>query len=170
MSQHDDPTQGGHAPIPPYGQPDYGSPPYGQPTYQPGQQPTYGQATHGQPTYGQPTYGQQAYGQPGYPQDQVGYPPPAQSPWVHPSSFPEHPDATTVLVLGLVSLIGGFLCVLPSLIAPYALYRGITALRGSEPYPASRGKIVAGIVTSAVMTGLLALGLLGVFGMMLAAR
>ena len=101
--------QYGHAQPPDYG-PQAG---YGQPTAYPppdqtgyppqpayGEQPAYGQ----QPTYGQPTYGQQpAYGVNPYQQPAYGYVP------------PNHPQATTALILGIVGLalcpfvgIGGF--------------------------------------------------------------
>lgn len=92
----------------PYGQPGYGDPapaPYAQPVYGDPAQPSYGadygQAPYGQAPYGQGApqpygmtpYGQQAYGQPGY-----GY------------GQPEHPQATTILVLGIL---GFFVPIVP---------------------------------------------------------
>lgn len=93
----------------PYGQTPYGQTPYGQ--------DAYGQAQYGQPSYGQPSYGQAAYGQAagGYP----GLPLPAKP----------HPSATTSMVLGIVGLVGGFLCGVFILLSPVAWVMGARTVR-----------------------------------------
>jgi len=70
---------------------------YGYAGGQPQSQSTpYGGAGPAQSGYGQQGYGQQGYGQPGHPAGQQPYPY---------MVAPEHPQGTTVLVLGIVSLI-----------------------------------------------------------------
>ena len=78
----------------------------------PGQSPGYTPPTYGQPQYGQPQYGQPPYGQP-----------------FSPYGVPDHPQATTALVLGLVSVIGGLMCGVPLLAAPFAWVIGVKAGR-----------------------------------------
>ncbi|MFL6172852.1 MAG: hypothetical protein ACJ716_08160, partial [Marmoricola sp.] len=102
------PHPGSEAPPPSYGQPSYAQQPYPQQPYP--QQP-----------YPQQPYPQQPYsGQPGHGQ-QPGYPYPGYGAFV----APNHPKATTALVLGLVSLIGGFMCLIPVLASPFAWVIGV---------------------------------------------
>lgn len=99
-----------------------------------GDQPGWGQ----QPSYGQPQYGQQpAYGQPyGY---GVG--------------MTDHPQGTTILVLGILSLV---VC---QLLGPVAWIMGNNALKEIDANPsryANRGNVqggrICGIIASALMT------------------
>jgi hypothetical protein len=119
------------------------TPPYGDPQGEPEGQP------YGQPQWQQPPYGQSPYGAvPG----------------------PDHPQATTVLVLGILGLV---LC---GLIAPFAWVMGNRVVAEID---ASGGRIggrsaanagrICGIVGS-VLIGLgLLVGLLFVFGAVVAA-
>lgn len=88
---------------------------------------------------------------------------------------PNHPQATTALVVGLIALIGGFMCGLPLLLAPWAWSAGNRALRDIDAAPGQwggRDLATVGKVTGMVGTALLGLGLLclvlfvGVFGVM----
>ncbi len=141
----------------PYGQDPYGQQPgqgpYGQqPGQQPGQNP-YGQPAYGQPPYGQPPYGQPPYGQPGY-----GY-----------GGGPvKHPRSTTVLVLGILSLV----CC--GVLGPVAWVMGNTAVREIDAAPgrytgrdaANIGRILGIIATVLLVVGVVttvAVGLSGGF-------
>ena len=136
---------------PPYGQqdPQYG-PPYGPPYQTPTPQDPaqgYGAAGGGYGQYQQPPsgpYGQQAYGQP------YGYT----------YLVPNHPQATTALVLGLIGLIGGCLCGLPLLASPFAWAVGARAKREIEAAHGQlggAGNAQAGYVTGIIGTVLLVL-------------
>lgn len=128
----------------PYGSPETPSDstaPYSSqshPTYnptqgQPADQP-YGQSSYGQPGYGQSSYGQPAYGQAPYAQNAYGY---AMAPQV------EHPQGTTVLVLGLVGML---MC---QLVSPVAWVMGGKARREAKANPgrySNEGLITAGWV------------------------
>jgi hypothetical protein len=117
--------------APQYGQPQYGQPSYGQPQYDP---------QYGQPQYGQQYGGQTPYGQPpGYPP--VGY-------------APDHPKATTALVLGILGVV---LC---SLAAPFAWRIGKQTVReidDSHGQLGGRGAAQAGYVLGIIGTVLLGL-------------
>ncbi len=140
--------QPGSSPTP-YGQPTYGQPTYGQPPYG---QPTYGQATYGQPPM---VYGQQPYGQPGYP--------------IHPGYGmfqTKHDGAQTSMVLGLIGLIGFFLCGLTVVLSPFAWFIGAKAKReidASGGALSGRDQAMVGFVTGIIGTVLLVLsvGFLG---------
>ncbi len=140
----------------PYGQPQPPQPPYGQPQQpnQPyGQQPPYGQPQYGQPQYGQP---QPPYGapQPGY-----GYGQPA---------LPNHPSATTALVLSLIGLAGIAFCGgLTLVLSPFAWRIGSTAVREIDANPGAYGgrdQANAGRIMGIIGTVLLALGVLLLIG------
>ena len=113
-------------------------------------QPGAGYGTPG--AYGQPdAYGPPSGGHAGY----GGYAPPA----------PDHPRSTTALVVGLISLIGGLMCVLPILASPFALFIGRKAVKEIDAEPGrygGRGSAMAGYVMGIIGTVLLVLGLLGV--------
>jgi Domain of unknown function (DUF4190) len=114
--------------------------PYGP--QHPQQQP-YGQPPSGQ--YGQPPYGQPAYGQSPYGQSPMGY-------------APDHPKATTALVLGILGLV---VC---GLIAPFAWRIGrrtLDEIDGSHGQLGGRGTAQAGYVLGIIGTVVLLLGLLG---------
>ncbi|MFL6155512.1 MAG: DUF4190 domain-containing protein [Marmoricola sp.] len=137
------PHPGSEAPPPSYGQPSYAQQPYPQQPYP--QQP-YPQ----QPYSGQPGHGQQP-----------GYPYPGYGAFV----APNHPKATTALVLGLVSLIGGFMCLIPVLASPFAWVIGVKARREisrSNGQLGGHGMATAGMVLGIIGTVLLALVLIGI--------
>ncbi|EFQ82282.1 hypothetical protein HMPREF0063_12444 [Aeromicrobium marinum DSM 15272] len=116
-----------------------------QAPYQP--QAPYGQVPPPGP-YGQAPYGQAP---PGFPYAQV------------PPAAPRHPNATTAMVLGIVALVGGFMCALPLLMGPVAWVMGGRAVREIDASPtplAGRGEATAGRITGIVATVLLVLGLL----------
>lgn len=116
-------------PMDKYGQPEqpYGQQPYEQQPY--GQQPPYDQLPYGQP-YQQQPYQQQPYGQPyGNP---YGYTPP-----------PDHPQANTILVLGILSLVVCGLC------GPFAWSMGTKALKEIDAAGGTiggRGNVKAGYI------------------------
>ena len=151
-------------PQDPYGQPPEQHDPYAGPSSQ--EQPPYGQPTYGQPTYGQPTYGQPTYGQPGYGQQygQPGYGPPYGQPPGYPSPYaPDHPRATTALVLGILGVV---LC---SLTAPFAWRIGKQTVREideSNGQLRGRGAAQAGYVMGVIGSVLLALYLLAAVGLL----
>ena len=107
----------------------------------------YGAAGGGYGQYQQPPsgpYGQQGYGQ------QYGYT----------YLVPNHPQATTALVLGLIGLIGGCLCGLPLLASPFAWAVGARAKREIEAAHGQlggAGNAQAGYVTGIIGTVLLVL-------------
>ncbi len=143
------------APPPPPAPPSYGQedPQYGPqygPQYQtpPPQDPQwYGATGAGYGQYQQPPsgpYGQQGYGQ------QYGYT----------YLVPNHPQATTALVLGLIGLIGGCLCGLPLLASPFAWAVGARArreIKEAHGQLGGAGNAQAGYVTGIIGTVLLAL-------------
>ncbi|KQY60147.1 hypothetical protein ASD11_11720 [Aeromicrobium sp. Root495] len=82
-----------------------------------------------------------------------------------PSSYgyvpPKHPNATTAMVLGIVGIAGGFLCVLPILVAPFAWFMGSRAIRdidASAGGQSGRSEAMAGKVLGIIGTALLVLG------------
>lgn len=137
------------------------------PTYE---QPAYGQPAPGQPQYGQPQYGQPQYGQP-YP-PQPGYP---QQPYHQPFTayaVPDHPKATTALVLGLVGLIGGMMCGVPLLVSPFAWVTGVKArreIRQAGGQLGGEGSATAGMVLGIIGSVLLALGVIALVVLVLLA-
>jgi hypothetical protein len=119
--------------------------PYGQQPY--GQQP-YGQQPYGQQPYGQQPYEQQPYGQPGY--DQQYGPPPV-------GYAPDHPKATTSLVLGILGIV---VC---GVLAPFAWQSGkraVAEIDASNGQLGGRGAAQAGYVLGIIGTVLLGLGVL----------
>lgn len=121
--------------------------PYQQPSQQPYQQP-----------YGPGPY-QQPYG-PGY--QQPYQPGPGQSPYNWAPKPPEHPSATTAMVLGIIGLVGILMCGgLTLVVSPFAWVIGGRALREIDAEPGRYGgreMASAGRVMGIVGTGLLALG------------
>jgi hypothetical protein len=112
------------------------------------QQPPYGQPQYGQPQYGQPQYGQPEYGQPPYGQPQ-GSPPVGYA--------PDHPKATTSMVLGILGIV---LC---GLIAPFAWRIGkrtMNEIDASNGQLGGRGTAQAGYIMGIIGTVLLALAVL----------
>ncbi len=138
----------------PYGQP---QPPYGQP------QPPYGQPQYPNQPYGQQPYGQQPYGQPqppyGAPQPGYGYGPPA---------LPNHPSATTALVLSLIGLAGIAFCGgITLVLSPFAWRLGTKSVREIDANPGvygGRDQANAGRIMGIIGTVLLVLGFLLLVG------
>ena len=104
---------------------------------------------------------------PGYPQHYPpGYPQPAPPGWYPgPSGWqlPDHPSATKALVLGIISLVGGFACYLPLLVGPWAWAVGRRAVQEIDAQPGrygGRGQALAGYVLGVVATVLLVLGVI----------
>ena len=163
------PGQGSEPATNPYGSADtssYGTPPthttYGGQPAPPTQpytaQPPYGQDPYTQP-YGQDPYAQQgAYGQPG---QYGGY--------VQPGPMaPPHPSATTAMVLGLVSLIGLFVCLVPIVMAPFAWRTGSRVVKEIDAQPgrwSGREQAQAGRIMGIIGTVLLVLGILVIVGL-----
>lgn len=175
MSQPEDPTrQPDDGRGQPFGQDPYGQSPYGsQPAPQPGFQSEYDQygqpqqAGYGQAGYGQPGYDQAGYGQPGYGYGYgYGYAPPA----------PNHPSATTAMVLGIVALAGILLCSgITLVLSPFAWVMGAKAVKEIDADPQAYGgreQANAGKITGIIGTVLLALGVLFaiVIGVVIAAN
>ena len=139
-------------PPPPYGQdpnqpqqPQQPQPPYGQPP----QPPPYGQ----QQPYGQP-YSQQPYGQP---QPTVPY----GQPQMYAPIVPDHPQATTVLILGIVGIVA---C---GLAAPFAWVMGnrvVAEIDASGGQLGGRSSANAGRICGIIGTILIGLGLLAAIG------
>ncbi len=120
--------------------PEYSAPSSQQPPYQPyapaGPQPPYGPP---QP----PAYG-------------YGYAGPV---------LPDHPQAQTAFVVGLVSLVGGFFCGLPIFVGPWAWIVGARARKEIDAAPGQYGgreKATAGMVMGIIATALLGLVIVGV--------
>ncbi|MFI1915492.1 hypothetical protein [Nocardia sp. NPDC020380] len=110
----------------PYGQP-YGQQQYGQQPY--GQAQQYGQPYGTPPGYGQPYGGAPGYNQPGYPPGgQPGYPPAGY----FGAPPPDHPQATTILIVGILSVV---LC---QILGPVAWVMG---RRARDEIDASNGGI-----------------------------
>lgn len=101
--------------------------------------PPGGQPGYGPPGYGPPGYGQPAYGQP------VGY-----------GGQREHPQGTTILILGILSLvICGFL-------GPFAWSMGNSALREIDANPgaySNRGSVAAGRICGMITSILMIAGI-----------
>ena len=131
--------------------PGEGQEPEDQPHDQPGRDQGYWEQQAQQPygqqpqqPYGQPSYGQPPYGQPPYGQAPMGYP-------------PDHPRATTVLVLGILGLV---VC---GIIAPFAWVMGRSTLAeidSSRGALGGRGAANAGYILGIVGTVLLGLAAL----------
>lgn len=111
------------------------------------------------PGEGQPP--QDPHHQPQYPGDQppsgYGYGPPM------PVRPPDHPKATTAMVLGIVSVAGGMFCYLPFFVAPFAWVMGGKAVReidASQGKLGGRGMAQAGYILGIIGSVLLCIALL----------
>lgn len=127
-----------------------------QDPYQPDKSADDGQGQQPQP-YGQP-YGQQPYGQQAYAQG------PGFAPQAGPVA-PKHPQAMTALVLGIVSLGGAVMCVLPIFCAPFAWYFGRKAVKDIDAHPgvySGRNEAMTGMITGIIGTVLLVLAIVAV--------
>lgn len=133
-----------------------------EPTAPQQSQPGPGQAGPGQPGPGQPGPGQPGQEQPGYWQQQAqgqqpSYPPPTGYPAHGQVQYaPDHPKATTSLVLGILGVV---LC---QVIAPFAWSMGkrtLNEIDASQGRLGGRGAAQAGYVLGIVGTVLLGLSL-----------
>jgi hypothetical protein len=161
--QPNDPSsEPGQAP-PPGQAPGQAQPQYNPQTgYPAGQQPppypTQYQAQNPQPyppQYPQPPYAQ-APGQPGWAPGHPGFPQ---------YVLPDHPKATSALIVGIISVAGLFTCVLPVLAAPVAWVIGAQARKEIRNTPQRWGgesKATAGMVLGIIGTVLLVLGLIAI--------
>lgn len=93
----------------------------------------------------------------------AGFPPP---PGMHPYAMRrKHNDATTAMVLGIVSVAGTFMCLLPVLMAPFAWWLGAKAEReidASNGALDGRGEASAGKILGIIGTVLLVLAIAGI--------
>ena len=116
-------------------------PPGNEPPPYPGQQPI----PEPQPYQGQ---GQQ-------------YPPPAPQPAYSGGFKPKHPQATTVLVLGIVSLVAVFVCCLPLGIAPWIMgNKGVKEIDANPEQWDGRSELQTGKILGIVAMVIFGLGLL----------
>ena len=109
-------------------------------------------------------YGPPGYGPPGY-GPAPGYGPPpgyGQPPGNGYGGYPaEHPQGTTILVLGIVSLVFTFVCGLGALLGPVAWIMGNKAIKEIDASPqlyTNRGQIQGGRVCGIIASALLLLG------------
>ncbi|MDT0200740.1 DUF4190 domain-containing protein [Nocardioides sp. AE5] len=92
---------------------------------------------------------------------------PGYAPYQYVPPPPPHPAASTSLTLGLISLIGGMLCYVPILMAPYALIHGRRTVREIDAEPgrwSGRESASAGYILGIIGTVILALGILVTVG------
>ena len=119
------------------------------------QPPAYPQQGYPNQPYGQP-YGQPYPQAPGQPPYGYGYPVYAR---------PDHPRATTSMVLGIVALAGVVFCYLPLLLGPVAWIISARTRRQIRSAPQQWGgesKATAGMVTGIIATVILVLSLIAV--------
>lgn len=119
--------------------------------------------TQGYPTQPAPTQGHPAQGYPaqGYPAQGYGAAP--QAPWGPAASY-AHPRGTTVLVLGILSI------VVAPVLGPFAWVMGRTALREVDAAPhatSNRSSLQVGMVLGIIGTGLMILGILAVLAFLM---
>lgn len=79
--------------------------------------------------------------------------------------LPDHPKATSALVVGIIAVAGTFMCLIPVLAAPVAWVLGAQARREIRNAPqqwSGEGRATAGMVLGIVGTALLALMVLAV--------
>ncbi len=146
---------------PQYGQPQPGQAPYGQREYG---QPQYEQAQPGQAPYGQPQYGQPQPGQVQYGEVPYGQRFPApQFPGGY-AAVPQHASrATTVLVLGIASLVLVLSCgigIIPAVIALVMSGGAKREIEQSAGRLSGLGMVTAGRVTSWITVGLFTVGVI----------
>jgi hypothetical protein len=143
----DQPGQGAQPPPPPPQGPQF-NPQSAYPSGDPAAPPPYPTSNPyaAQQAYPQQPYPQQPY-QPGMPQF-PGY------------VLPDHPKATSALVVGLIAVAGTFLCGLPVLASPVAWVLGAQArneIRRAPQQWGGEGKALAGMVLGIIGTVLLVL-------------
>ncbi|MBX3285799.1 MAG: DUF4190 domain-containing protein [Actinobacteria bacterium] len=75
----------------------------------------------------------------------------------------EHPQGTTILVVGIFSIVLTFICGFGALLGPVAWVMGNSAIREIDAQPgrySNRGQIQAGRICGIVASALLILGIL----------
>jgi hypothetical protein len=157
------PPTGGDPELPPSTTPypQQPSPQGWQPGWQPSWQPSTGDPAAAQ-QYGQPPYGQPPYGQP--PAGQVPYGAP-QAP-TYGAFAPDHPQATLVLVLGILGLV---FC---QFVSPFAWVMGNRVIReidASGGTMGGRSSANAGRICGIIGSVLFGVGLLFVGGLVVVA-
>ena len=99
--------------------------------------------------------------QPAYQQYSPPYGPPQPTAYGYGGpALPDHPQAQTAFVVGLVSLVGGFVCALPLFVGPWAWIAGARARREIDQHPGQYGgreRATAGMVMGIVASALLGL-------------
>ncbi len=135
----------------------------GRPSPDPQLPPTHQYYGSPQPPYGQDPYQQpqqQAHGQPPYPQAPYGYGVPP---------VPQHPSATTAMVLGVVGLAGLMFCGgITLVLSPFAWHIGARAVREIDQDPrryGGRDQANAGKITGIIGTVLLVIAIILVIGL-----
>lgn len=83
--------------------------------------------------------------------------------------LPDHPDATKAMVLGIIALVGGFMCLLPLFLGPWAWVVGRRAVREIDAQPGryeGRSQAQAGYVMGVIATVLVVLGVVALIGLL----
>ncbi len=122
---------------------------------QPPQYPGQGPQGESYPPQGGSSYPPQGGGYGGQYPPQGGYPQPGFTP-----PPPKHPQATTVLVLGIIGVVGTLMCCVPGIVAPFAWSMGSKAQKELEQDPnrySGSGEINTGKILGIVGTALFAL-------------
>lgn len=98
----------------------------------------------------------------------VSYAPPPPGPWPYPVP-PKEPRATTALILGLIGVIGGWLCCLPVVVSPVAVVYGKKSLNAirEQPHLGGHGEAMAGFILGICGTVLIAFAVLVVAGLVM---
>lgn len=125
---------------------------------QPPQYPGQGPQGESYPPQGGSSYPPQGGGYGGQYPPQGGYPQPGFTP-----PPPKHPQATTVLVLGIIGVVGTLMCCVPGIVAPFAWSMGSKAQKELEQDPnrySGSGEINTGKILGIVGSVLLILTLL----------
>jgi hypothetical protein len=147
MTDEQPPTGGAPppGPWPPPGGPGHDSAP------PPG--PPYGRGPYGAPVHGSPPYGGPHYGGPPQGGAFPNYP--------YPVVQRDAPGATTSLVLGIIGLVGLFICGVLVILSPFAWYYGNRALEEIELSGGAlggHGNAKAGQIMGIIGTVLLGIG------------
>jgi hypothetical protein len=99
----------------------------------------------------------------GHQPQQPGYPPQPGMPVFPTYVLPDHPKATSALVLGIIAVAGAFTCFLPVVVAPIAWILGAKARREIRSAPqqwGGDGRATAGMVLGIIGTVLLVLAVI----------
>jgi hypothetical protein len=97
---------------------------------------------------------------------QPGYPQAPGVPGFPAYVLPDHPKSTTALVLGLVAILGGFTCLVPIFVAPFAWVVGAQARKEIRQAPyqwGGEGRATGGMVLGIIGTAMIAIGLIAIF-------